>query len=335
VAISGTKVKLTLSSRILPGDVITVAYTKPSANPIQTAQAGLAASISGMQVINNCLNVAPTVLITSPVANSSFTAAANISITANVSDSDGSVSMVEFYNGSTKLGSKSSAPYSFVWNNVVAGNYSITVVAVDNLNAKTTSSAISITVVNNTTATNKRPVIKISNPRKGIVFNNISEVTIDAVASDPDGSINKVEFYNGTVKLVEMTTAPYTYIWKDVAAGNYSITAIATDNLSDTTVSAPVEFMVGTKVKYDANSEIVKLYPNPNNGHFSIEFINPLQNEKSEIIITDLSGKQVYNSPVLREETLKQIDLPEEKNGIYVMMIRDKEILVTKKFIKN
>ena len=54
--------------------------------------------------------------------------------------------MVEFYNGSTKLGSKSAAPYSFTWNNVAVGTYSLTVIATDNLNAKTTSSSISISV---------------------------------------------------------------------------------------------------------------------------------------------------------------------------------------------
>ena len=79
--------------------------------------------------------------------------------------------------------------------------------------------------------------------------------------------------------------------------GNYSITAIATDNLNATTTSSPIEFKVWEYYKYDANSEIIKLYPNPNDGHFSIEFINPLENEKSEIVITDLAGKQVYHSP--------------------------------------
>jgi len=250
-------------------------------------------------------------------------------------DSDGSVSLVEFYNGNTKLGSKSSAPFTFIWNNVNAGNYSLTVTATDNLNAKTTSSSISISVVNVGSKPNQPPIVKILNPSKGIKFEKLSTITIDAIASDPDGSVNKVEFYNGSVRLVELTSAPYTYTWKDVAAGNYSITAIATDNLNDTTISSPVEFAVGSTVKYDANSEIVKLYPNPNNGHFSIEFINPLQNDKSEIVITDLAGKQVYNEPVFKEETKKQIDVSGSRSGIYVMMIKDKDILVTKKFIKN
>jgi uncharacterized repeat protein (TIGR02059 family) len=335
VVISGTKVQLTLAIPIIYGDVVIVSYTKPSANPLQTTSGGIAANISNQPVINNCINLAPVAVITSPINYSSFTSAANITITANASDPDGSINLVEFYNGSTKLGSKSTAPYSFNWNNVAAGTYSLKVIATDNLNTKTTSSAISISVINSNPAPNKHPIVKISNPRKGNTYENLSTIEIDATASDPDGTISKVEFYNGETDLVGMTSAPYTYIWKDVAAGRYLITAIATDNSNDTTISSPVEFEVGALTKYDANSEIVNLYPNPSDGHFSIKFINPLQSEKSEIIITDLAGKQVYNAPVLKEEILKQLDLSNSKSGIYVMMIKDKDILVTKKFIIN
>ena len=335
IVISGTKVQLNLSSHILPGDIVTISYTKPTSNPIQTTSGGTATSITNQPVINDCGNIAPITEITSPVVNSTFTSLANITITANAVDPDGSVSMVEFYNGSIKLGSNSIAPYSFIWNNVGTGTYSLTVIATDNLNAKTTSSAISISVVNSNSGPNKHPIVKISNPRKGNTYENISTIEIDATASDPDGTISKVEFYNGQTKLVELTSDPYTYTWKDVATGSYTITAIATDNLSDTTISSPVEFVVGANVKYDANSDIINLYPNPNNGHFSIDFINPLKSEKSEIIITDLAGKQIYDGPVLKEEITKQFDLSYAKAGIYVMMIKDKDILVTKKIIKN
>jgi len=158
---------LTLASPIISGDVVTVTYTKPTINPLQIASGGMAASISNQPVVNNCINVAPTVVITSPINNSSFTAPANITITANALDPDGSISIVEFYNGTTKLGSISTAPYSFTWNNVAAGTYSLTVIAIDNLNVKTKSSTISISVINSTSSGNQPPVIKISNPNKG------------------------------------------------------------------------------------------------------------------------------------------------------------------------
>jgi hypothetical protein len=57
VAISGTKVQLTLASLIVYGDVVTVAYTKPTGNPLQTASGGIAASFVAKSVTNNCQNV--------------------------------------------------------------------------------------------------------------------------------------------------------------------------------------------------------------------------------------------------------------------------------------
>ena len=49
-----------------------------------------------------------------------------------------------------------------------------------------------------------------------------------------------MEFFNGTVKIGETTTAPYSMTWKNVAAGTYSITAIATDNQYAATTSSAV-----------------------------------------------------------------------------------------------
>jgi hypothetical protein len=56
VAISGNTVQLTLASAIKFGDIVTVAYTKPATNPLQTAIGGLATSISAQSIINNLIN---------------------------------------------------------------------------------------------------------------------------------------------------------------------------------------------------------------------------------------------------------------------------------------
>jgi formylglycine-generating enzyme required for sulfatase activity len=56
-----------------------------------------------------------------------------------------------------------------------------------------------------------------------------AEVVLSATATSSDSSIAKVEFYNGTTKLGEATTAPYTFTWSNVSAGTYTVTVIATD----------------------------------------------------------------------------------------------------------
>src|SRR5690606_24021317 len=60
-----------------------------------------------------------------------------------------------------------------------------------------------------------------------------------------DGTIAKVEFFNGTTRLGTDTSAPYTYTWSNVKAGTYNITAKATDNKGATTVSDVVRIEVG------------------------------------------------------------------------------------------
>lgn len=91
-------------------------------------------------------NAAPTVSITAPANNATFTAPATVNIAATAADADGTVSRVEFFNGTTKLGEDASSPYTYAWTNVVSGAYNITAVATDNSGNKTTSAIIAIRV---------------------------------------------------------------------------------------------------------------------------------------------------------------------------------------------
>ena len=101
----------------------------------------------GIQVTSGSpSNQPPTVSLTSPASGPTFSEGDNITLNATASDSDGSVSKVDFYNGSTLLGSATTSPYSYTWNNVPAGSYSLTAVASDNNNATTSSLAANITV---------------------------------------------------------------------------------------------------------------------------------------------------------------------------------------------
>ena len=96
-------------------------------------------------------NQPPSVSITSPSSGATFTAPATITIAASASDPDGSVAKVDFYAGTTLLGTATAAPYSLTWSNVAAGNYSLTAVATDNTGATTTSAAVPVTVSNSST----------------------------------------------------------------------------------------------------------------------------------------------------------------------------------------
>ncbi|RTQ48981.1 carbohydrate-binding protein [Hymenobacter gummosus] len=321
---------------------------------------------------NGATNVAPSVSLTSPAAGASFTAPATISLAANASDSDGSISKVDFYQGSTLLGTDTSSPYSYSWTGVAAGTYSITARATDNAGAVTTSSAVSVTVaaaptgqaipgkieaesfttqsgiqteattdtggglnvgwidagdwmdyaVNVASAgtytvsfrvasatgggqlqlrnsagttlgsvnvantggwqtwatattsvtlpagaqtlrvyapaaganlnwlsfaagtTNAAPSVSLTSPAAGASFTAPATISLAANASNSDGTISKVDFYQGSTLLGTDTSSPYTYSWTGVAAGTYSVTARATDNAGAVTTSSAVSVTV-------------------------------------------------------------------------------------------
>jgi hypothetical protein len=69
-----------------------------------------------------------------------------VNLAATASDSDGTVSRVDFYRGTTLIGSSTSAPYAYADVGVAAGSYSYTAVATDNAGVSTTSSAVAVTV---------------------------------------------------------------------------------------------------------------------------------------------------------------------------------------------
>lgn len=91
-------------------------------------------------------SVAPSVSITSPINNTKLTAPATVNLTATASTTNGTISKVEFFNGTTSIGSVTSSPYTFSWKNVAAGKYIVIAVATDNSGNKTTSATDTIIV---------------------------------------------------------------------------------------------------------------------------------------------------------------------------------------------
>ncbi|MCW3462517.1 glycosyl hydrolase family 18 protein [Chitinophaga nivalis] len=187
------------------------------------------------------VNKPPVTSITSPANNATYVAPASINIQATASDPDGSVTRVQFFNGSTLLGTDSTSPYTYTWNNVAAGTYNLTTVATDNKGATGTSTVVTVRV-NATNNTN--PVVNITSPANNATFTAPATVNIAATATDNDGNVVKVEFFNGSTLLGTDTSAPYSFAWSSVAAGTYSLTARATDNSGGTGTSPAISITV-------------------------------------------------------------------------------------------
>jgi len=89
-------------------------------------------------------NQPPSVSITNPPSGGTFSAPWTGVLQATASDTDGSVSKVEFFKDSTSLGSVTSMPYSLTVSNLAAGVYRFTAVATDNLGATNTSAGVNV-----------------------------------------------------------------------------------------------------------------------------------------------------------------------------------------------
>lgn len=65
-------------------------------------------------------------------------------------------------------------------------------------------------------------------------------ITLSATASVVGGTISKVDFFDGTILLGSDASSPYSYNWTSAIKGQHNITAVATDNTGNTSVSAVV-----------------------------------------------------------------------------------------------
>ena len=91
------------------------------------------------------------------------------------------------------------------------GTYTLTAKAIDNAGESATSPRDDHR--DGPPAGNQPPTVSLTQPADGAILTAPAAVHLAATASDTDGSVTKVEFFNGTTKLGEDTTAPYTFDW--------------------------------------------------------------------------------------------------------------------------
>lgn len=89
----------------------------------------------------------PSVSLTGPTTGQSFTSPATISLAATATAKNSkTITKVEFYNGTTLVGTATSSPYTFNWTNVAANSYILTAKAYDSGGGSTVSAPVAVTV---------------------------------------------------------------------------------------------------------------------------------------------------------------------------------------------
>lgn len=206
------------------------------------------------------INAAPVVSLVAPTSASTYTTGDLVNMAATASDTDGTITRVEFLVNGVVVGQDLTAPYEFAWAST-AGIKNLTAIAYDNGGKSTTSAPVSITV--NAPPANQLPVATITAPAAGTQYDvkdvPTASINIAATASDPDGSVTLVEFFVNGTKVGEDATSPYEYTYITSVLGSYSITAIATDNLGiKGNASAPVNVsVINSGVSFQLGNESV------------------------------------------------------------------------------
>jgi len=110
------------------------------------------------------------------------------------------------------------------------------------------------------TGPNKPPTVSLTAPANGSTYTLPAQIPLAATAADSDGTVTKVDFYDGDQLISTDTSAPYTGTLTSAAAGDHSITARATDNRGATAVSAPamVKVLSGPAVLASPSTVSVK-----------------------------------------------------------------------------
>lgn len=167
-------------------------------------------------------------------------------------------------------------------------------------------------------------------------FTAPASINLVAEAADRDGTITKVEFFSGNIKIGETTSAPYSFTWTNVPAGTYTITARATDNSGLTTTSPSMKVIV----ELPSATNGLRVYPNPVQTTGTIEFSLP-QNAYVSLELFDSKGAKLgvlYQGLSEANKTYKvMLDANKYQSGVYICRLNfddgtsfDKKTMQTK-----
>lgn len=147
------------------------------------------------------------------------------------------VTRVDFYVGSRKVGQVTQAPWAFNYTPATATQpgerpFVVTAVVFDSNMAQGTSRNYGLTVSQPAAGINQAPVVTISVvPRNPVAGQTLA---IAASATDPDGTITRMELYDYGRILDDITTSPYTFevVTTDADIGQHYYSVKAYDNLN-------------------------------------------------------------------------------------------------------
>jgi len=195
----------------------------------------------------------PSVALTSPTPGATFVAPTTIPLAATASSPGGSITRVEFYAGTTLLGTDTTAPYTFNWQN--AGGppgstvtVTLTAKAFDNRGLNRTSAGVTIAVLT-PGGGNRPPTVNLFDPTNRPTVVAPMTVIMYAIVTEPDQNdvVNRCELYLGsTLVATQANNGGTNFVFQFflTTPGTYVYTARAYDSRGGIGVSNPLTIVV-------------------------------------------------------------------------------------------
>jgi photosystem II stability/assembly factor-like uncharacterized protein len=196
-------------------------------------------------------NQPPSVTVTKPAPGATFTTGTDVELEAVAIDSDGFITKVDFFDGSSRVATIVSSPFRIVLPASVRGIHSLTARATDNSGITTVSVPVQFLVVDPNGLggpLNQPPSVAITSPLAGTTFPPGVPITVEAQATDPEGGVVRVDFFDGSLQIGSSTTLPFKIIWNTASEGFHSLVAVAIDVGATSNTSLPVSIFVSSSV---------------------------------------------------------------------------------------
>lgn len=183
----------------------------------------------------------PVVTITDPTNGQHFAAPSIFTIHATASQANGVVSRVDFYVDGALGGTDTIEPYTFEPSALALGTHQLYAVATGN-SLMGTSAVVSVTITN---VPNQRPQVVLTAPANGSVLPDCSITTLTASATDADGFVASVRFYNHATNLLGIDSSePFSLLVTNFGVATNQLTAVAYDDEGLAATSAVVTVRV-------------------------------------------------------------------------------------------
>ncbi|MCM8568646.1 family 16 glycosylhydrolase [Gramella jeungdoensis] len=287
-------------------------------------------------------NQSPAVSVTNPSDGASFSTGSTISITADASDADGTVDLVEFFVNGNSIGSDNSQPYSIDWQ-VPEGSSSITAVATDNDNASTTSASVNVTGENTGSATSMY-VTSITtgtaDAGKGAKYGTATVTVIDDLGNPVEGaSISGTFSGSFSEQATAITGTDGTAVLQTQASAKGSVTvelcvdAVSHSSLIYDSSSNVITCTAGAQkasvqksdatLSKDGTKKVTTLnfLMSPNPTRSVVEFSMKGMEALNKISIYDMSGKLMFQRKLSNDTG--EFDISDFPNGMYLVKVEN------------